>query len=207
MGRDLTAKQRKVLNVIRRFVEKNKIPPTLKELGEELKIAPPSVLQHVRLMEKKGFLKRDPMKSRSLAIVEPKEKAAKDDCVDIPVVGTVAAGSPIFACENKDGSLCMRRENLKAKGELYALKVQGDSMKDAAILDGDYIVVKKQDTADDGDIVIALIDEEATVKRFYRRGSKIQLQPANEKHKPIVVSKGEFRIQGRVVGVYRNFRN
>ena len=204
MQQELTTRQREILDLIKQIIKKNGIPPTLKELGEVLGMAAPSVQQHVQAIEKKGFLKRESFKSRSLTIVGPEESEEKECCIVVPVMGTIAAGEPILAFEEKSSNLCMKGSLVKKKRDLFALKVKGSSMKDASILDGDYIVVQKQSTAENGDIVVALIDDEATVKKFYLKNKKIYLQPANEEYKPIVVSSGNFRIQGKVVAVYRN---
>lgn len=206
MDAELTAKQRKVLNLIKQFTKRNKIPPTLKELGERLGIAPPSVLQHVRLIEKKGFLKRGPLKPRCLIVTESEEPEEKRDCLDVSVIGTIAAGEPILAYECKERTICIKKDVVGRKRNLFALKVKGDSMQDAAILDGDIIIVQKQNTAENGEIVVALIDDEATVKKFCLKYNKVYLQPANENHKPIMVTSGNFQIQGKVIAVHRDFR-
>lgn len=206
MNSKLTNRQLEVLNLIKRFISTNKIPPTLKELGNVLGMAPQSVQQHVRAIERKGFLKRLPVKSRGLAVAESEESKEKRDCIDVYVIGAIAAGEPILAYESRERTLCIKKDLVGRKRNLFALRVKGESMKDAAILDGDYIIVQKQDTAENGDIVVALIGDEATVKKFYLKKNKVYLQPANENHNPIIVTSGSFRIQGKVIAVYRNFR-
>jgi repressor LexA len=173
----------------------------VREIGGEFDIKSSSVFDLLTALEKKGRLKRGKLGARSL-IVEGVDPRDCGDCAEVPLVGTIAAGRPIEAIEDPSETLTVDRSLLRG-GSAFALKVEGDSMVDAGILDGDCVVVRKQDTADNGDIVVAVIECDATLKRFYREKNRIRLQPANRKMKPIYVASGEFMIQGKVVAVQR----
>jgi len=201
MSPKLTHKQQNILNMITRLTRKRSMPPTLQEIGDELSIQPPTVLQHVMALERKGYVAREPGRPRSIRVIHGGEDVA--DCVDVPVKGVIAAGRPILAVAESGKSLRLHRGMVKGRGEVYALKVKGDSMKDAAILDGDYIIVRRQDRADNGDVVVALLGEEATVKRFQRKKDGIYLMPANEKVEPIRVADDGLSIQGKVIAIHR----
>ncbi len=198
----LTPRQREILNWIKGFIRKHDMPPTVREIGRAFGIKSSSVFQHLKALERKGHLERGKLGSRSLIVKGVRRSACH--CREVPVVGRITAGSPIEAIEHDRGELVVNRELLRG-GSGYALQVVGDSMVEAGILDGDYVIVRKQDTAEDGDIVVALIDDEATLKRFYRDGDGVRLEPANSAMQPIHVRTGEFRIQGKVVGVQRHF--
>lgn len=213
----LTDRQRLVLEFIQNRVEEQGYPPTIREIGEFLGIRSTNgVSDHLKALEKKGFLKRDGQKSRALVPVSDDSAdsgsnvidfSASNDVVTIPLIGRVAAGTPILAQENRTGSV--KVDSFFIGGttkQVFALRVSGDSMIEDGIFDGDYIFVKKQLHAETGDIVVALIEEEATVKRFYPEGDRIRFQPANARLRPIYVRRDEFRetsILGVVVGVYR----
>jgi len=154
-------------------------------------------------LERKGYLQRGDLGARSL-IIKKGRKHAACHCEEVPVVGRIPAGQPIEAIEHDRRTLIVNRELLGGRGG-YALQVVGDSMAEAGILDGDYVIIRKQETAEDGDIVVALIDDEATLKRFYREKDHVRLEPANSHMQPIHVRTGEFRIQGKVVGIQRHF--
>ncbi len=212
----LTDRQRLVLEFIQERVDAQGYPPTIREIGEFLGIRSTNgVSDHLKALEKKGFLKRDGQKSRALVPVAGGEErgatvidfSASNHVVEIPLLGKVAAGAPILAQENRAGTV--RVDSFFLGGttkQVFALRVTGDSMIEDGIFDGDYIFVKKQLHADKGDIVVALIEDEATVKRFYPEGDRIRFQPANARLRPIYVRRDEFRetqILGVVVGVYR----
>jgi repressor LexA len=216
----LTDRQRAVLSYIQSRVEDVGYPPTIREIGEFLGIKSTNgVSDHLKALEKKGFLKRDGQKSRALVPTndgvseEPMNNvtrldfSASNDFVEVPLLGKVAAGSPILATENRAGSVKVDSFFLGGTTkQVFALRVTGDSMIEDGIFDGDYIFVKKQLHAEKGDIVVALIEEEATVKRFFPEGDRIRFQPANARLLPIYVRRDEFRetqILGVVVGVYR----
>jgi len=196
----LTPRQREILNWIKAFIRKHDMPPTVREIGAAFGMKSSSVFQHLKALERKGYLERGKLGSRSLIVKGVRRSACH--CREVPVVGRITAGSPIEAIEHDRGELVVNRELLRG-GSGYALQVVGDSMVDAGILDGDYVIVRKQDTAEDGDIVVALIDDEATLKRFHREKDHIRLEPANSSMKAIRVESGEFQIQGKVVALHR----
>lgn len=197
----LTAHQRAILDWIRQFIRTHGMPPTVREVGAAFGIKSSSAFAVLQALERKGALKRGELGARSL-IVKPARQRDRGEHVNVPIVGRIAAGRPIEAIEDEHGALAVRAELLRGRPG-YALQVVGDSMINAGILDGDYVVIRRQETADDGDIVVALIENEATLKRFYREPGAVRLEPANPAMPPIRVSAGEFRIQGTVVSVQR----
>jgi repressor LexA len=210
----LTDRQRAVLTFIQRSIEERGYPPTLREIGEHLGIRSTNgVNDHLKALEKKGYLEREDLKSRALRpvgpVTLPPAMLSSDDLFEIPILGRVAAGEPILAVEQAEGTVKIDRffvGNRGAEREMFALKVKGDSMIEAGILDGDFIFVKKQLTATRGDIVVAMIDNEATVKYYYPEADQIVFRPANARLQPIVVKKREWKsvnLIGLVVGVYR----
>jgi len=199
--KDLTPRQQEVFDWIRAFIRDNGMPPTVREIGRAFGIKSSSVFDLLKALEKKGCLRRGDLGARSL-IIEDDHMRKYSGCVDIPIVGRIAAGKPILAVEDRAGTITVDR-SLVHDHEAYALHVEGNSMVDAGILDGDYVVIRAQDDADDGDIVVALIEDEATLKKFYREKNQVRLEPANRGLKPIRVSSGEFRVQGKVVAVHR----
>ena len=196
----LTERQRAVLEFIRDFVREQGLPPTVREIGEHFGLDPHAAHDHLKALERKGYLKRDSSKARSLRLVEALEEGAVQQ---VPVLGRVQAGLPLLAVENVEGSLPVAQDWLGG-AEAFFLNVKGDSMVGAHIQDGDYVLVRRQEVAEDGDIVVALLGDEATVKRFHQRGGAVVLQPENPAMAPIEV-RGEdrFRILGRVIGVLR----
>ena len=227
MATGLTDRQLEVLRFIAREIEERGYPPTIREIGEALDIASTNgVNDHLKALERKGYLQRDAAKSRALIptsqardVLGPAtgadnvvSLAARRDArrtgriVEIPIVGRVAAGQPILAEEHVEGTVHVDSFFLGTSKKVYALRVQGDSMIGDGILSGDYIFVKKQLQADDGEIVVALIDDEATVKRIYFEGDRVRFQPSNPRMAPIYVRESDFKntmILGVVVGVYR----
>ncbi len=211
---ELTDRQREILNFIVKESETRGFPPTIREIGEEMNISSTNgVNDHLKALERKGYIQRGEQQSRSLV---PTKRArlvlglgARKDgsMIEVPVLGRVAAGAPLLATENIQDSVKIDSFLLGGNGrEVFALRVKGESMIDDGIFDGDYIFVRKAPSASPGDIVVALIEDEATVKRYYPEGDRIRFQPANESMEPIYVSKSEFRstmILGNVVGVYR----
>ena len=216
----LTDRQAAILKFIVRHSEERGYPPTIREICEEFGIRSTNgVNDHLKAIERKGWLERGALKSRAL-VVTPDEgdtapaparlrglPANDDGMIEIPLVGKVAAGAPILAEENLEGSVKIDSFLLgRGAKPIFALRVQGDSMIGDGIFDGDYIFVKKQLVAEQGQIIVAMIEGEATVKRFFRESGRIRLQPSNPRLKPIYVRADEFRdaqILGAVVGVYR----
>jgi repressor LexA len=209
----LTKRQEQTLDFIRRSIEDRGYPPTLREIGEHMGIRSTNgVNDHLRALERKGYLTREDMKSRALKLVEdqmatPANKlVTDDDLIEVRVLGRVAAGLPLYAEENVIDTVRVDRMLVRGGREIFGLRVSGDSMIDAGILSGDYIFVKKQATADRGDIVVALIGDEATVKYFYPERDYVRFQPANGQMAPILVRATDFKstmLLGKVVGVYR----
>jgi repressor LexA len=210
----LTKRQAQTLDYIRQSIEERGYPPTLREIGEYMGIRSTNgVNDHLRALERKGYLRREDMKSRALRLVNEPDKAKtlplnedSDDIVDVQVLGRVAAGLPLLAEENVIDTVRVDRMLVRGGREVFGLRVQGDSMIEAGILNGDYIFVRKQSTAERGQIVVALIGEEATVKYYYPERDYIRFQPANANMAPILVRATDFRptmLLGTVVGVYR----
>ena len=221
MEEELTDRQQRVLQFIESQIKKHGYPPTIREIGRHLGIKSTNgVNDHLNALQRKGFIKRQDHKSRTLTLVKdtgPVEGAKKgpafidvdDDLIEIPLIGRVAAGAPILADENIEDTVRISSFFL-GKGarqeKVFALRVVGESMIDDGIYDGDFLFVKKQPTARSGEIVVAMIEGEATVKRFFPEGDRIRFQPANARMEPIFVAKRDFRqtdILGIVVGVYR----
>ncbi len=209
----LTNRQREVLDTITDFIKHNGRPPTLREIGELTGISSTNgVNDHLVALEKKGCLERSPGLSRGLTILDPDGRVPEPvETLRIPVLGRIAAGSPILAEENIEEHIEMPASlpglTLQDGTQLYALKVRGDSMIGDGIFDGDMIFVKPARTAKDGEIVVALVDSDATVKRFYSEEEYIRLQPSNDDMEPIMISREDGRdtiIQGIVIAVYRH---
>ncbi len=215
---ELTDRQKEVLAFIEDRISQWGYPPTIREIGEHLGIKSTNgVADHLKALKRKGYLTQREMKSRTLLPVAPHAGALKGgvvaaltsrgkNTVSVPLLGRVAAGEPILAEENAEGSVVVDALLLGDGRKVFALKVVGDSMIEDGIFDGDYIFVKKRESAEPGDIVVVLIEDEATVKRYFPEGDKIRLQPANARLQPIYVHKKDFKsiqILGVVVGVYR----
>lgn len=212
---ELTERQQEVLEFIEDRIREWGYPPTIREIGEHLGIRSTNgVADHLKALKRKGFLNQDSMKSRALKPTTPYSKNRNvvhavfggNKSVHVPLLGRVAAGVPILAEEQAEGSVVVDSVLIGDGKKVFALKVVGDSMIDDGIFDGDYIFVRKRSHADAGDIVVVMIENEATVKRYYPEGERIRLQPANARLQPIFVHKRDFReiqILGVVVGVYR----
>ena len=199
----LTKRQQEIFEFIKRYAAKYGYPPTVREIGKAVGLASSSTVHaHLANLERYGLLKRNPAKPRALELLFDKAKQAIAPS-GLPLVGQVAAGQPILAEENIEEYVQVPVLAGGAEGE-YVLRVAGESMRDAGILEGDFVVVRPQETAQDGDIVVALVGEEATVKRFFRDPDHIRLQPENSDMDPIRSS--DVRVLGQVVGVFRKIR-
>jgi repressor LexA len=196
-----TPRQQEILDWVKAFIRDHGMPPTVREIGGAFEIKSSSVFDLLKALENKGCLRRGGLGARSL-IVEDHDQPHECDCMEVRVVGRVRAGAPIDAIEIDCGTITVKRDLLRGR-EAFALEVNGNSMVEAGILDGDFVVVRKQTTADDGDIVVALIENEATLKRFYRDAGGVRLEPANCGMPTIHVRSGDFAIQGTVVSVMR----
>lgn len=192
----LTARQKEILDFLRRTVDKRGYPPSLREVGSHFGIAVRAVYKHIHLLAQKGYLK----KGRGARAIELTERASARA---VPIIGRVAAGRPILAEENQTGTFALDLSVARWK-DLFLLKVQGESMKGAGILDGDLVLVKPQPDVDSGEIVVALMEGEATVKRLIKKGGAVILQPENPAFEPIAINRqSPAEIIGRVVGVFR----
>jgi repressor LexA len=197
---DLTKRQREIFDFIGKYAQKTGYPPTVREIGKAVGLHSSSTVHaHLANLEKIGLLRRDPTKPRAIELLVDKAKKAIAPA-GLPLVGSVAAGEPILAEENIEDYLEVPDVIGGETGD-YILRVKGDSMIGAGILEGDFVVVHPTDVADDGEIVVALIEDEATVKSFYREPDKVRLEPANEAYEPIRTA--DVQLLGRVVGVFR----
>jgi repressor LexA len=200
--KNLTDKQEEILLFIKEKIKESGFPPTVREMGDHFGITVKGAYDHLKAIEKKGYVRCDPNKSRAIEVLVDREGIVPVDAVNVPLVGRIAAGAPILAEENIDDYLSFPG-SMFARGEYFALKVKGDSMVDEGIYNGDIAIIKKQDTAQNGDIVAALVDDEATLKIFKKAGGKIQLVPANAAYKPIVADAVE--VLGKLAGVFRRY--
>jgi len=201
--RDLTARQRQILDFIRSEIHRRGFPPSVREIGEAVGLSSSSTVHaHLAALEAKGYLRRDPSKPRALEVLDYRDTERAIDYGGVravPLVGQVAAGSPILAAENIEQTMPLPAEF--AGDEAFILRVRGESMIDAGIMDGDFVVVRQQPTASNGDIVVAMIEDDATVKTFHREADRIRLQPENATMEPIYAR--DPVILGKVVALFR----
>ncbi len=202
MKKDLTEKQENIFEFIKEAIRESGFPPTVREIGDRFGITPKGAYDHLKAIEKKGFVRCAHNKSRAIELLADRAEVVRIDAVNIPLVGRIAAGAPLFAEENIEDFLSFPAPAFSG-GDFFALKVKGDSMIDEGIHDGDIAIIKKQNTAQNGDIVAALIEDEATLKIFKKAGGKINLIPANSAYRPIVVDAVE--VLGRLAGVFRKY--
>ena len=207
--RELTNRQRDVLNFIRSFSVRHGMPPTVREIGARFTITPRAAFDHLRALERKGMLQRRQSATRtSRGLVVVDAGASKQAFRSVPILGRIAAGTPLLAEENLEGELAIAPSSLPGRAdELFALRVHGDSMIEAHICHGDVILVRRQDSAKPNDIVVAMVDGEATVKRFARQGERIVLKPEHPTMAPLIVDPRmqDFSILGKFVGLLRGF--
>lgn len=201
----ISKRQSDILAFIKSEVEQKGYPPSVREIGEAVGLASSSTVHgHLSRMETKGLIRRDPTKPRAIEILNNEEDShiIKAHTIHVPIVGKVTAGQPITAIENIEEYFPLPANIVPADGQVFMLEISGDSMIEAGILDGDYVVVKQQPSANNGDIVVAMTeDDEATVKRFFKEADYYRLQPENSTMDPIIVTK--ITILGKVIGVYR----
>jgi repressor LexA len=196
----MTKRQQEIFDFIKRYASKYGYPPTVREIGKAVGLASSSTVHaHLANLEKSGLLRRNPAKPRAIEVLIDKAKKVVTP-EGLPLVGQVAAGQPILAEENIEDYVTVPEVAGGDQGE-YILRVAGESMRDAGILAGDYVVVRRQETAEDGEIVVALVGEDATVKRFFKERDHIRLQPENPEMEPI--RSADVRVIGKVVGVFR----
>ena len=203
-NRKLTDKQREILEYLKECILQKGYPPAVREICEAVHLkSTSSVHAHLETLEKNGYIRRDPTKPRAIEIVDENFNLTRREMVNVPIVGKVAAGEPILAVENIENYFPIPAEFMPNE-PTFILQVQGESMINAGILDGDYVLVQQQPTANDGDMVVALVDDSATVKTFYKENGYYRLQPENDFMDPIIVS--EVMIMGKVIGTFRFFK-
>ena len=209
---ELTFRQKEIFDFIKGFIKEKGFPPSVREIGEHFHVYPRAVFDHLKALERKGYLRRRDSMSRGLEVLvfqggepygEGSRKEGKLPIREIPIVGRVAAGRPTLAIEHLEGTIPLPSEWVKGR-EVFLLKVKGDSMS-PYILPDDYVVVRSQSTAENGDVVVTLVGEEATVKRFFKKGRRIELKPDNEHWETIQIEEGsgDVQILGKVTGVFR----
>jgi len=204
MAKELTEKQRMIFRFINQSIQQRGFPPTVSEIQGEFSFkSPTSVFKHLRAIERKGYIRIHPQIARGIELLVKENLLESETSRNIPLVGRIAAGKPLLAVENIDKNVILDRDF--CRGANFMLRVKGDSMINAGIRDGDYVLVKQQPSAENGEIVVALVDDEATVKRFFRQKDRITLRPENEAFPPLIIEAGHkgFRIIGKVVGLYR----
>ena len=202
----LTARQEYILKILKQLIAKNGYPPTVREIGEKANLNSPATIHfHLTKLEEKGYIKKDNSKNRTIEILVPNEYIEKEESVvDVPLLGKVTAGSPIEAIETPDEYFSLPTNLINSKKEVFTLKVSGESMINVGIYDGDILIVEKQNTANNGDTVVAMNSEnEVTVKTFYKENGYFRLQPENDTMEPIILK--EVTIIGKAVGLYRKF--
>ena len=199
----VSKRQEDILAFIKEEVRAKGYPPSVREIGEAVGLASSSTVHgHLARLEQKGFIRRDPTKPRAIEILEPEDSIQKQHVIHVPLVGKVTAGSPITAIENIDEYFPLPDTYGTSEDQLFMLEIMGESMIEAGIFDGDLVIVKQKATADNGDIVVAMTEEnEATVKRFFKEKNHFRLQPENSTMEPIIVD--QVSILGHVVGLYR----
>ena len=203
----LTDRQNEILDTIKKYIAQNGYPPTVREIGTILNLSSPATTHfHLNRLEKKGYIKKGKSKNRCLEILVPNEYIEKNDkAVDIPLIGTITAGNPIEAIERPSEFLTIPTEIIPKKSEVFALNVQGTSMINKGINDGDIVIIKRNNTAENGEIVAAMTSEhEVTLKTFYKEKNHIRLQPENDTMAPIILD--NVTILGKAVGLYRKFK-
>jgi repressor LexA len=209
MRKKLTARQQEIYDFLSTAIRDHGYPPTIREIMDAFGIASTNgVRTTLAALEKKGYIRRHAMLSRGIELTDyfERDTAMAGDIRQIPLIGRVAAGEPILATENIESTLSVD-SGFVPSGDVFALQVQGDSMQKAGILDGDIVFARQQSSAQQGEIVVAIIDEEATVKRYYKDGNQVRLMPENDAYEPILVSPitESFRIAGKIVGLMRRF--
>ena len=200
----ITAKQQEILDYIKSEILTRGYPPAVREICEAVHLkSMSSVHSHLETLEKNGYIRRDPTKPRAIEIMDDEFNLARREIVNVPVIGDIAAGEPIFAEQNIEGYFPILPEDMPS-GNAFMLNVRGESMINVGIYDGDKILVKEQNTASNGEIVVALVEDSATVKTFYKENGYYRLQPENDTMEPIIVDRVE--ILGKVVGLFRTYR-
>jgi len=197
----ISAKQKEILDYIKSQIMSKGYPPSVRDICEAVHLkSTSSVHSHLATLERNGYIRRDPTKPRAIEILDDAFNNCRCEVTSIPIVGRVAAGEPLLAVENIEDYFPVPTQDLPNK-DIFMLVVRGESMVNIGILDGDQIIVERTDTAENGDVVVALLDDSATVKRFYKEKGKYRLQPENDFMEPIITN--ELKILGKVIGLYR----
>lgn len=202
----LTTRQEHILDVIKKLIAKNGYPPTVREIGVKANLSSPATIHfHLTKLEEKGYIKKGNSKNRTIEVLVPNEYIEKEEnIIEVPLLGKVTAGSPIEAIETPDEYFALPAYLVNSKKEIFTLKVSGESMINVGIFDGDILIVERQNTARNGETVVAMnSDNEATVKTFYKENGYFRLQPENDTMEPIILK--EVTILGKAVGLYRKF--
>lgn len=200
--KELTARQKEILSFVKKYISGHSYPPTIREIAEHFEISIKGAHDHITALKKKGSIKQTGKCSRTIELVKSNDEDVSETCMEIHVLGTVAAGQPILAEENWDGTITVHRSMLKKNKKYFALKIKGDSMTGIGIMDGDTAIIEKQNIVKNGDIAVAVVDEAVTIKRFFRENSRIKLQSENPAYKPIYCQ--NVRILGRLAQIIRS---
>ncbi|MDR0463538.1 MAG: transcriptional repressor LexA [Treponema sp.] len=199
--KELTDRQKQILSFIADYIKKNSYPPTIREIADHYSISVKGAHDHITALRKKGHLKHTDKRPRTMGLIHSRPE--DNDMMNIPILGSVAAGMPILSDENYDGSVMLHRSMLKKNKKYFALKVKGDSMSGAGILEGDTAIIEKQSSVRNGEIAVAVIDEAVTLKRFYKESARVRLQAENPAYKPIYSQ--DVKILGRLFTLIRNY--
>ena len=203
MRKKLTNRQQQVLDFIISYIKNKGYPPTIREMASEFKISSKGAYDHLVAIEKKNYIRRDRAKPRAIELMDFVAGKTLEPVIEIPVLGKVAAGEPLLAIQNIERTISLSGDLVKTE-EPFALRIKGDSMIGAGIMENDYVIVKQQQSVEQGEIVVALIGDEATVKRFYKADDHVRLQPENPTMDPIIVK--DVIILGKVIGLFREMQ-
>ena len=207
--KELTSRQEEILEYIKKYSKENRMPPTVREIGNHFEISSTNGVRSIlAALIKKGYINRSPRLSRGIEVIDNDKSGnvaeAPSNTIEIPIVGRVAAGTPILAVQNLEGTVTIDRDFLACRSDVFALRVKGDSMINAGIFDGDLIFARQQKTAERGEIIVAQIDNEATIKYYHPLADHVELRPANPRYRPIIVKNDkDFTIAGKLIGVMR----
>ncbi|SHK83129.1 transcriptional repressor LexA [Fibrobacter sp. UWH4] len=207
--KELTSRQEEILEYIKKYAKENRMPPTVREIGNHFEISSTNGVRSIlAALIKKGYINRSPRLSRGIEVIDNDKSGnvaeAPSNTIEIPIVGRVAAGTPILAVQNLEGTVTIDRDFLACRSDVFALRVKGDSMINAGIFDGDLIFARQQKTAERGEIIVAQIENEATVKYYHPLADHVELRPANPRYRPIIVKNDkDFTIAGKLIGVMR----
>jgi repressor LexA len=198
-----TERQKEVLEFISAFINAHAYPPTIREVADHFSISVKGAHDHLTALKKKGFLKQGDKKSRTIELIKNRGNEV-NDFIEVPILGSVAAGRPILAVENMDGFIKLHRSFCRNGGKYFALRVKGDSMEEAGIMDGDTAVIEQSSAVRNGEIAVVMLDDAVTLKTFYRESARVRLDPANSNYSPIYCSK-DVRVLGKLIHIIRSY--